>query len=1106
LNAFVALVLELVQQYDGYFKDLDFGDKGPVIVCVFGAPLAHENDLERAADFLLALAQKGQDVSWRAGLAYGTVYAGLVGGEARGEYTALGDVVNLAARLMQQARWGQCWISEVAAERLQHGHRVESLGRFALKGKTGRIPAWRLAGRRTTAAPLAFDGTLVGRESELAALIDFLQPLRAGRFAGVAAILGEAGMGKSRLAYEVQQRLDTTPSPAGEKGEWVGWFLCPADDILRQSLNPFKHWLRHYFEQLPDRSGEANRDRFDRLLDGLIAELRAAGRPRERDRQRLAGELERTRSFLGALLDLHWAGSLYDQLEPRLRFENTLLALKALVLAETLRRPVVLQLEDVHCLDPASGELIRLLARNVADYPLALLCTSRYRDDGTPVQLALDEEVPQLVIELGTLTPAGARALAGQLLGGAIGEELAAFLVEKTQGNPFFVEQLALDLRERGVLCREQDDWGLSTRVEEVPARIEAVLIARLDRLAAEVKEVVQTAAVLGQEFEVQVLSRMLQEMSDIAGIVQAAEAERIWTALREMRYLFRHALMRDAAYEMQLRARLRSLHRLAAEAIEQLYAQDLVPYSADLAYHYGRAGDVEHEGRYARLAGEQAAARFANAEAIAHLSRALDLTPERDWHSCVRLLLDREGIYHLQGNCQAELEDLEAAESLLARGEREGEPVLALRVDITLRRARYAEVTGDYPTAIATARRAIELARVASDARGEVRGNLTLGQVYRYQGDLSRARQCAESATALARQAQLRLEEGEGIILLGTIAASRGESDTGLSCMEQSLHVAREVGHVRLEASALVNLGNVFVDQGELERAWPYYEEALETFHRIGFRRGEGTVLNNMGNMAARAHDYARARTLLEQALPIRREIGDRLGETIVMRNLGVVLMGLGQYEAARGYFEKSLDLSRKMGDRNGQCGTGSNLSLLYHLLGEQDAARVYGEQAAALAGELGDRWVQGFALTHLGHALASLGRLDEAIESYKRALGLRREAGAANLVAETQAGLARVALAAQDLPAALGYVEEILSFLESDQADGGRALRGNEEPLRIYLTCYKVLAANGDPRADEVLAAARGELEAQAGRIPDEETRRSFLEKVAVHKEIAH
>jgi hypothetical protein len=128
----------------------------------------------------------------------------------------------------------------------------------------------------------------------------------------------------------------------------------------------------------------------------------------------------------------------------------------------------------------------------------------------------------------------------------------------------------------------------------------------------------------------------------------------------------------------------------------------------------------------------------------------------------------------------------------------------------------------------------------------------------------------------------------------------------------------------------------------------------------------------------------------------------------------------------------------------------------------------------------------------------------LEEALAAYNQALALRREAGAANLVAETQAGLARAALAGQDLPGALVHVEEILSFLEVAQAEEGRALQGNEEPLRIYLTCCQVLVASEDPRTSEVLEAARRELEGQAGRIPDAATRRSFLENVATHREI--
>ncbi len=312
-------------------------------------------------------------------------------------------------------------------------------------------------------------------------------------------------------------------------------------------------------------------------------------------------------------------------MEPKLRFENTLAAFKTLMMAESLRRPVVLQIEDAHWLDADSQELLKVLTRNVEMYPFAVLLTGRYQDDGSRFEVSVDEDVPQQAIDLDELPPADIQALAQQTLEGAIDGELAAFLMEKTNGNPLFVEQLVQDMRERALIRMENGEWRAErTRIEKVPASINAVMIARLDRLAARIKAAVQTAAVLGHEFQVQVLSRMLRGDAQLAERIKQAEAEMIWSALSELRYIFRHTLMRDAAYEMQLRAHLQKLHALAEEAIERVYGSDLGPHYADLAYHYDKAGDDEQAFRYARLAGERAVAQFANHEAIDHLAAAL--------------------------------------------------------------------------------------------------------------------------------------------------------------------------------------------------------------------------------------------------------------------------------------------------------------------------------------------------------------------------------------------------------------------------------------------------------------------------------------------------
>ncbi|HOT91750.1 MAG TPA: AAA family ATPase [Anaerolineae bacterium] len=531
LNPFVSLVLNTATEHGGYFNKLDFSDKGPMMLILFGAPLAHENDLERAADFLAALREQTaatalRAVRWRAGVTYGVVYAGIIGSAERCEYTAIGDVVNLASRLTTAAPWGEIYLSApvAACKTLKTAY----LGAHFYKGFTQPQPTYQYVGRETR-EPIFFEQPMIGRQEELEQLLAATQPLFNGRFGGVIYIIGEAGIGKSHLAHEVQQVL--------LRRHAVTWFTAQTDQILRHAFNPFTYFLKRYFNQLPGVSDAQNKQRFEARYQTLLATLearRATAPPgfqaEALDRQ--IAELRRVQSVLGALVGLHWPGSLYESLEGGLRYQNSLLAIKALLLAEALLKPVVLLLEDLQWLDSASYDVLTTLCRNVSDYPLLILITARYLDDGSPPALPLPANTPLLRMDLKALSPAELRQLTEVTLGGASDEALLTLLQERTQSNPFFVQQFLYYFKENALLERAPHGvWQLKSSLSaEVPTTINALLIARVDRLAQNVKEVVKAAAVLGREFDDRVLACMLA--ADITAEVRAAEQEQIWSRI----------------------------------------------------------------------------------------------------------------------------------------------------------------------------------------------------------------------------------------------------------------------------------------------------------------------------------------------------------------------------------------------------------------------------------------------------------------------------------------------------------------------------------------------------------------------------------------------
>jgi len=808
LDRYIRWVQSVLARYGGTLVQLSIGDKGSYLYASFGAPSAHEDDPRRAVTAALDLRATPPELDFiraiQIGIAMGTMRAGAYGGTTRRTYGALGDTVNLAARLMMAAAPGEVLASRRVQQAVADAFVWEDLPALLVKGKRTAAPVARLIGARPTATgPLGYDGPLIGRADELSQLQQAIEPIFGGQFAGLVYVYGEAGMGKSRLVYELRQALTLAPALPSrrERGSRVTtgmratWFTCPAEGMRRQSLHPFRSFLRAYFDQDADVSEAENKARFDAAVDELTAFLTARA---ERcmsnesqaetdthssslvtDHSSLVADLERARSFLGALVDLRWAGSLYEKVEPFLRFERTLAAFRTLLLAESLWQPVILQIEDAHWLDDDSREVIRVLTHEAASYPFVVLLASRYHDDGSPNITPVDDDVGRQVVDLRALAPEGVRALASHVLGRQIADDLAAFLVAKTSGNPFFIEQLALDLRERGLLVgdREQgtgdrgpgtadtlylEQYGelrngasaqspqtmpytLSAVPYEVPASITAVLIARLDRLAPLLKTVVQTAAVLGQEFDTQVLARMLPDDADLSAKVRQAEAEAIWSAAGEMRCRFRHSLLRDAAYEMQVHARLIELHARAGVAIEQIHGEALAGQIAELAYHYGQAEDVDRERQYVALLGEQAFNVSAFREAIACFERALALTP-----------------------------------------------------DAGARRARLT----------------FQLARAV----------LLLNDHDRHD----RARQLYEQSLALAEAAGDRAGVAAASYELAMLTLDRSANSLALSYLERALDLYRDLGDQAGQGRVLNRLGGLYIELGEEERAVDAYEQAL--------------------------------------------------------------------------------------------------------------------------------------------------------------------------------------------------------------------------------------------------------------------------------------
>jgi class 3 adenylate cyclase/tetratricopeptide (TPR) repeat protein len=1089
---------------------------GDAVMALWGAEQAREDDPERAIraalgmQAALATFRDKRDVplAMRIGVNTGPVLLGEVG--TTHEFTAMGDTVNVTSRLEHAAPVDGVLVSHDTYRHVRGVFDVQALESIQVRGKAEPIRVYVVERAKPRAFRVGTRGVqgvetrMIGRQAELEWLQDTFHVVAdpVGGERQMVTIVGEAGIGKSRLLYEFGNWLDLLP-------ETVTYFRGRA--TLEMRNHPYA-LIRDLFSfRFLIRDSDSATVVREKMEDGIGEAL---------------GQDEQSRMkahFVGQLLGFdfgdspHLQGALDDAQQIR---DRALVYLSEFFRATTARYPTVVFLEDIHWADDSSLNLIDHLALRTSGHRLLIVCLARPTLFERRPQWGTGRDFHHR-LELRPLAEQDGHRLVQEILQKVerVPEAMRELVVSRAEGNPFYVEELIKMLIEDQVIVRGEEQWHVeSARLQQVrvPPTLTGVLQARLDSLPAEERTVLQQASVVGRIFWDDTVQHLNagSERTAIAYAVQRPDIAQDLALLHERElifphadsafagveeYIFKHAILRDVTYESVLRRVRRVYHVLVAEWMIEHGGERADEYVGLIADHLEAAGQAERAVTYLRRTGEQAMARYANVEAVRYLSRALELTPETDYAERYALLLAREKVYDLQGEREAQRQDLAHLEEIADVLDGES-PSLGgrRRTEVALRKAHCVQATGDYPLAIAVAQKAICLAQADEDVRNEAAGHFEWGRVLWRQGEHEAAVDQLERARALAQTAGALRVEADSLRVLGLVSHLQGDYDKARSYGEWTLDICRQIGDRQGEALTLNNLGNVCADLGDYDEAETYYGRSLSASCEIGYSWGESLALSNLGTISSEQGEYVKARTYLQQALRSYRGIGDQEGVIHSLGNLGFLSICLGDYDRARDCCEQALRICREIGSRASESNVLTNLSLLSHHLGDDKTAHEQAQQALLIAQEIGIQPLQGTAWAYLGHALAGLGHMAEAARAYEQATNLRREIGQVALEMESLAGLARVSLD-QGRPAqAQAQVEEILSHLETSSLDGA------DEPLWTYLTCYRVLDANEDPRSEQVLDAAYHLLSERALKIDDEELRRSLLTNVPYHREI--
>lgn len=596
-----------------------------------------------------------------------------------------------------------------------------------------------------------------------------------------------------------------------------------------------------------------------------------------------------------------------------------------------------------------------------------------------------------------------------------------------------------------------------------------------------------------------------------------------------ELEYLFRHALTQEATYASLLKSDRRTLHRLVGEVLEASLPHERYGI---LAHHFQRAEMNDKARAYFIEAAEHASARYANEDAIQYYTQAESLTSPDDLRGQYEVLAARERLYGVRG---LRPEQQNSLSQLQALAEQLNDDLC--QIEVTLRQARYAEVTGDYAAGLRLAESGVTRARASGLLGQEAEGHFRWGRLLALSADHSAASGQYVTALTLARQARLINIETDALRGLGDLATNESRYAEARVFQEQALQLDRQAGHLRGECSTLNNLGNILKNMGDYAAANGYYEQSLRLCQQLGYRMAEGIVLNNLGNVAKQQGQAHAAHAHYLRALELSREIANPYGEALALGNLGLVVAEQGNYPSARIYQTQALRLCRQLGDRQGEGRALANLGQTACLLGDDEQAETCFEQALPLIRAALDRWLESNALAYWatlccwrgryalardhaeqawriaheiqageeepqaltvwGHSLAGLKRWEEAAEKYARAMTLYQKLQSRRYL-EPLAGLIELDLLQGHLAEAHVKAQAVLVDLSPSAPTGLDDLPG------IYWACYRVLEALQDARASQVLAWGYQLIEIRAAWIEAEAQRRSFWENVPSHRAI--
>jgi predicted ATPase/class 3 adenylate cyclase len=1064
-------VYDIIQQYSrllagDVYKYEGVVDKftGDGLMALFGAPIAYENNAERAVraalDMQADVAQLARQVRERVdvelririGLNAGIVIVGSVGSNLMMNYTAIGDTVNLASRLEQATTPGTILVSDSVYRQTKALADYQPTPPLNLKGIDHPVVGYQLVGLKTKPGSVrgleGLRAPMVGRDAELDQLRRAHAALTERGEGGLVVISGEAGLGKSRLTAEFKASTD----PARVR------ILEGQSLTYRRSVSywMFLDVLRAYLGVTPETPEPKLRERLAASLPALLGPAALEALPY------LAHLFSLTPSDPAAAERLRY-------LDPGQLRQHIFLAVRDVLIADARRQPLMVILDDLHWADETSLELILFLLDSLRDAPLLLYAISRSFQDGTLAQIverARQRLADRLTeIHLRSLSPEQSQRLLFELLAiRELPEGLRTQILQRAAGIPFYLEEVLRMLIDAQALRREDGEWRWDSDADlaalGVPDTLQGLILTRFDRLPETERRVLQVASVIGRDFSWPLLKAVMQPLGERnlqAALIQLVEHDYIVPNPEApgRAYRFVHMLVSDEIYSTLLKRDRSELHGQIGAAIEAEYADQLESQIEVLARHYSWSLRLDRALHYLILAGQKAARSYANRQAQLHFEQALALL------SHVEHRPDQARQIHMG------LGDVMTLTGAYAEARAQYENALAV-------------VTAEEPHAHALEQSALQR-KVAI--------------TFERQGDYEAALMCLAAAqTAIENAPQpAPVEQARILSETGWVHFQHGELAEAEKMLAQGLRLVEGTTHYDITAALYNRLGGVYFRKGELEQAAYFVHRSLTQREAMGDGIGVARLQNNLGLLRWRQGDYDSALSSFQQALKLLSQIGDIEALAFTYTNLGLLRTDRGELEQARDDLGHSLEAALRIGHPLEIARARVHFARVHLYLGETAQALASLQESLRIFRELHSQENLIEVCYLLGECWMEEGDLNQAEDWGEQGLGLIKGTGEAalqhsaeygrilRLLGQISSRRAEFDKADQQLRKSLAVFEALQDRLEQGKTHYQLALLALRQPdpararaeLQVSRSIFQKLGAKFElRRVDETLA----------------------------------